>query len=194
MKKHFLLLAVGLAILLLSLPVNAVAKVLPIELNGFYSHHAFVNNPGDRALIFGNGFLRNDPFLDDKPDKGIIIPAKAISLSFNYFFFNGFRNNFFFSAWLFGDGTDLSFDTEDSAMGTVSWDLGGLFTKPTMLGLDFVVGSLEESDCDFSFVNIVDPVVTVGDTSTVPEPTTMMLLGFSVLGLAGFRWKRKIRR
>lgn len=198
MKKTFLFLALSLIVLVQLWPVNALAIVTPIDMSDFATDHSFVNHTGNKALIFGFGDLGIEPMADD-PDVGIMLPANVDSLSFNYMFFNGFHDSYAFSASVLGEEMDNIgyFETGDSGIGTVTLDLAGKFSEPTSIGLKFAVAPLGRSAwCDFSFLKIFNPVITVndGDVSPVPEPSGLMLLGLALLWLAGIGRAALIRR
>lgn len=198
MKKTFLVLAFSLIVLVLWMPVNALAIVIPVDMSDFSTHRSFVSQSGNKALLLGYGDLSIDPAADDA-DVGIMLPANVVSLSFNYLFFNGFHDSYSFGATVMDEamGDVGNFTTGDSGLGTVTIDLAGKFSEPTSIGLKFAVASLGKSAwCDFSFLKIFDPVITVkdDDVSPVPEPTAMLMLGIGLLGVARAGRKGLIRR
>ena len=123
--------------------------------------------------------LSNDPGLGD-PE--VITAGAGIFLTFDYSFVEGINSNDEFGAFILDStgasaGPDYELFTQDTSSGTVSFDLSGLTNEP-FIGLQFQLLSFP-GDSD------LDSVVTIEDVQVIPEPTTICLISFGLLGLLG---------
>jgi hypothetical protein len=99
MKRNGLLFAFITVLAFSLLSSNALALVIPIDMNDFYSDgFVFSNSAGNKAGILGKGSLSNDPLAGGP---GITITEDALSLSFDYLFFAPRKQDVAFFASLY---------------------------------------------------------------------------------------------
>lgn len=194
--------------------VNAFAGTIMIDLNDFYTEgfvtieadgsSATLKGDGDGDFSFDDGFLLNDPTDPNYPDPGIPDPQVTdtlISLSFTYLFSEGNGADDEFSAEIWDGATGDSigdilyvYDTVNTAV-THTWDLATLAPGVTQLGMSFTIseyGGLppQASTAVISYLTLTTEPSQTG--SPVPEPSTMILFGAGLSGLAWVSRKRRV--
>ncbi len=190
------------AVMLTVCPIGmtqAWAISTPIDLNDFFSDPTvIVEVDGSSAklsedLTFAEVILSNDPFLGD-PE--VIIAAVGRSLKFDFDFMEGAGNDDEFGAFIIDPatggslGTPFEFFTSDTSSGTVTFDLSSL-TGTSDLGLQFDLLAFDfasDSMVTVSNVRLVDPA----NPPAIPEPSTILLFGTGIAGLAAMRYRKNI--
>ena len=180
---------------LLILLLTGQSFAIQIDLNDFYADPTVtVSADGSSALMeedamFSIVILSNDPGLGDP---NVVIPNVDILLLFDYDFIEGPGSDDEFSAFVLDGitgipvGPPFEFFVQDSASGTISFDLTPLFGQT--LGLQFELAALSGDSDLLSTVNISN--VSLDPGTPIPEPGTLTLLGVGLLCLASFSRKK----
>ncbi len=204
--KKLLLLLFGFLILVFS--SAAVASTISVDLNDFTLDGTgsiiTATNGDTSAILSGYTILVNDPDPTlTPPDPGISVPSNVLSLNFTYDF-TGYiddsdlndiwEDEFYVQLW---NATETSttylndiysigfYSSEDS----ISIDLTGLASDITLLGLEFSLDDL--SGIDIPTVSISNVYFETEDVvAPVPEPSTFILFGFGLFGIAGIGRKK----
>lgn len=186
-----------LAVLGLFLFFSPQVHAIPVDLTKFEFDQSVTVGPGNSSATITEdplnapvGLFNND----------LVIPADALSLSFNYKLEIARFNEDYFDFY-FGDLSDPSdyrfggYNNTDEKIiyeGMISEDLtsfaGG--TVPIAFVLNF--GWDDGVDNDGNFVDYLGSTLTISNVAInpVPEPATLLLLGSGLLGIIGFRKKK----
>ncbi len=175
----------------------SLTNAVTINLNDFYADPSVVVSPdGSSATLYEDPalstvLLSNDPFFGDP---GVFIPSNAKKLRFDYDFSEGANNTDEFYAFLFDPlthlpltdsiGNNLELLLSDSQSGTVNWSLAGASFLNQTVGMEFQLNAFDLETDSFASINNVDII-----TTPIPEPSTILLLGFGILGSGLLRFR-----
>ncbi len=175
------------------------ATATTIDLNDFFADPTVVvAGDGSSAIMSEDPgltpvLLANDPGLGDP---NVIIPGPGLALSFDYSFNEpaGSGEDDEFGVFILDAATGFSigpayeFFTQDTSSGNISFDLTGLVGMT--LGLQFELSSLTIDAGFGSTLEISN--LKIEEVSTIPEPSTILLLGLGLLGTAGISRKKLV--
>lgn len=201
MRKRLLIVIMSLLWCLTVSVLPSSAATMDIDLNDFFPEGIVTVAPdGSEAFLemdseYGYTLFLNDPLWGDS---GIILPAGSLTLSFGYEFFESFGNDTGFSASLFdgisGDPID-GFSLNSTESGTKIYDLTALLSPgQNFLGLNF---SLDEYAVDpatglhnIGSTAFIKDLRLTYETTVIPEPNTLVLLGIGLIALGGVTRKK----
>lgn len=169
---------------------------IPLDLNNFYLEgDGHVSADGLSAQVeiqdptYGYTLLQNDPISSFGADPGIVVGADALSISFDFEFFEAPGNDTeLYVRLLDGHNGDLidSFAVDEASTGTHTFDLTALLTGQTLLGMDFTLTEYAGSDAGFnlgSWASISNLDLGVQEQVPIPEPATILLVGAGLIVL-----------
>lgn len=199
--KRLLLLLFSL-MLVFSSPVGAAT--IAVDLNDFtLDGTGSVNTVS--ATLSGYTILVNDPDPTlTPPDPGISVPSNLLSLNFTYDFVgyvddfdpaDVWEDEFYVQLWNATTTSTTYLDDiyargfYNSSSGDISIDLTSLASDITLLGLEFSLDDL--SGIDTPTVSISNVYLETEDVvAPVPEPSTFILFGLGLFGVAGIGRKK----
>ena len=157
------------------------AAAIPVDLNTFTAdpdYDVLIAPDGSSATLFEDPELSSIWFYNDALDI-----TGMLTISFSYDFVEGEGNDDVLDAYLYDPGIGPSavlaqLFVEDTGFGTVAWDLTGLGLS--VAGVEFDLNAydlLADSSATISNLELVP----------IPEPASLLLLGGTLLGLAGTR-------
>ena len=176
------------------------SQAIIIDLNDFYYEgNVEIASDGSWAKLiedpnYNSVFLSNDPYWGASYP-GIYIPLDAMTLTFYYEFTEPTGNVDEFYVFLYDlsqyptpltdrHGNQLAFHAYTTSSGTVTWDLYGASFLGTTVGMEFQLNWLQGDPYPSNNLDENSSVI-IRDLkiNTVPEPSTIFLVGCAILGL-----------
>jgi hypothetical protein len=187
-----------LAVLGLCLFFSPQVHAIPVDLTSFESDQSVTVGPGNSYATITEDSLNAPVGL---LNSGLDIPADALSLSFNYKLEVAAFNEDYFDFY-FGDLSDPSdynfggYNNTDEKIiyeGTISEDLTSLAGGKLPIAFVLNYGYDDGVDNDGNFVDYLGSTLTISHVqiNPVPEPATLLLLGSGLLGIIGFKKKKR---
>jgi len=185
----------------LLISTSVFSATIPVDMRVFYADPTVsVSADGTSAVMAEDEFaptvyLANDPYSFGDP--GFVIPVNTLSLNFHLSFVEpDFNDDTFLATLMDGNTGDVidDFYIDFSWDGDVSFDLTGLPSSVTLLGLEFQLNAWDfELDSTATITDLVFLTQDTGNTNppTVPEPGTFLLFSAGIASLAVVGKKRQ---
>ena len=165
----------------LLLVIGGTAAAIPVDLNTFTADPAsavVIASDGSSATIYEDPSLMSVWFYNDALDV-----TDMLFLSFDYDFVEGMGNDDVLNAYLYDPSIGPSavladIFVEDTGSGSVMWDLTGI--SLTVVGLEFDLNAYDFAADSYATIANVD-------LTPIPEPASLLLLGCTLIGVAGAR-------
>ena len=164
------------------------AAAIQVDLNTFTAdpdYDVLVSPDGSYATIYEDPGLWSVWFYNDALDT-----TGMLTLTFSYDFVEGEGNDDVLDAYLYDPSIGpsavlIEVFVEDAGFGTVMWDLAGLGIS--VVGLEFDLNAYDLAADSYATVSNLE-------LTPIPEPSSLLLLAATLLGLVGtHRMTKKAR-